>query len=203
MTSITLRKRKLVDVFDKDLELEKMCIEPKTFIDRDGKKRNYIESILPRLRDLFPTIEDSRLKDVLVRNRNDIIGSIEDLKLEKKRAQLQANKKSNINLDPELVKTIINLKNCNSDEQAYSILSGLKTAIIADKGGKEKLEAENKILKQAYKIERGIGLQNKIDKEKMEQELTTQKNNNQILLHKLMHLESAQNTVFNRNSDVF
>ncbi len=203
MTSITLRKRKLVDVFDKDLELAKVVTEPKTFIDRDGHKRNYIESILPKLRDLFPTFNDSRLKDVLRRNRNDVIGSIEDLKKEKKHAQLQEMKRNSIKLDPKLMETLNNLRNCNSDEQAYYILSALKATVLEDKKAEKKLEAENRILKQAYKIERDIGLQNKIDKSKIEQELNNQKNNNQILLMKLMHVESSKNTLFNRNNDVF
>ena len=203
MSSVTLRKRKLVDVFDKDFELAKIAVEPKTYIDRNGQKQNYVESILPKLRDLFPDFDDSRLKEVLIRNSNDVIGSIEDLKQEKKKQQMQKIKSNSVDYDSELVEVINNLKGCDTNEEAYTILCGLKESILADRKAEKKLEAENKILKMAYRIERDIGLENKLSKKKIEQELSIQQNNNQILLHKLMQLENAQNTVFNRNNDVF
>ena len=157
MASIILKKRKLCEAIEESLQITPSTYEVKKRIDENGEYRMLYESILPNLKALFPDQDDGYLMETLKANKNDIISTIECLKYRKPQSPTRTVPNVIGVLDPTTLSALEHLAKCDSQQTAYAILAEFKKQ-AADEANKNKLrtEAENMLLRKAFKIQRAI-----------------------------------------------
>lgn len=157
MASIILKKRKLCEAIEENLQITPSTFEVKKRIDENGEYKSLYESILPNLKALFPDHDDKYLMETLKANKNDIIGAIECLKYRKPQSPVRVAPSIATNLDGNIVTAINHLSQCASQEQAYVLLTEFKKQALTEVNDtKLRTEAENTLLRKAFKIQRDI-----------------------------------------------
>ena len=200
MTSIILKKRKLCEAIDESLQITPATYEVKKRIDENGEYRLLYESILPNLKALFPDHDDAYLMETLKANKNDIISTIECLKYRKPKSPLRAPTQFTGAVDQHVLAALQTLTKCNTQEYAYGILAEFKKQVAAHADDKKaRTEAENTLLRKAFKIQRAVILRETAKRqdsdkiaERLAEDVDKLKAANNMLAMRLEQLEKAQ-----------
>ena len=171
MASIILKKRKLCEAFNSELELRPLGFEMKRQVNEQGEYKQLYESVLPQLKELFPERDINQLLETLKFHNNDIISAIEYLNYHK--IQLPSVIPRDLeDHNKDLCNKVDQIKACNSKEQVFYILNRFQTEINTENNNKiEKLAAENQLLRKAFIIQRKILLDEGKNKQEMENKI--------------------------------
>jgi len=208
MASIILKKRKLCEAIDQELQILPSSYEVKRRLDDCGEYIQLYESILPQLRNLFPDIEDEHLMRTLKDHNNDILSTIEHLKYKKFQSPNKGNSQQSQDFDSDVLKVLNELYKCQSKEEGYDILKNFKNDILQKKEKKElRVDAENVLLRKAFKIQKKILIEENLKRKNTEdvltnlsRELESSKSTNAYLLMKLNQLQmSCSQSYFNNH----
>ena len=198
MTSMILKKRKLCEAIEDSLQIKPSSFEVKRRIDEQGEYKQLYESIVPQLRTLFPDLQDNYLLETLKAHNNDIISTIDYLKYHKSQTPQKSPINSNTDLDGTVNDVLNQLSQCQDRNHAYDILHRFKNQVIESSKEKLRSDAENSVLKKAFKIQRRIIAEESFKRKNAEKlfselnkELERSKSHNLLLMMRLNQLEKC------------
>ena len=173
MTSIILKKRKLCEAIEENLRITPATYESKRYVDESGKYRQLYESLIPQLKALFPEHNDAFLAETLKYHKNDILTTIEYLKYQRPQTNEMSPRNSPGKLDFDILEIMESLSTCGGNHQIYDILSSFKNKLVGNHGSKnQKSQAENSVLRKAFKIQNKV-MNDEIDKRKKSENVLT------------------------------